>query len=281
MPGWNAIENQPPITDTVDKDAYSMIAALGRAARTKTANLMYGFGFFFEVLRETLHFFRRSQVGYKVLINQILFTGYEALAINAIMAVSIGAAINVIGSSLLPQFGQSQLMYTILIIVITRELGPLLTAFVITARSGTAIATELGTMVVNHEIEAYLAVGLKPISYLVVPRFIGVVVSMIVLTIYFNMFGLLGSFIVVQLVKPIPMNEYLGNLLSILTVGDVLSGMAKAFVFGIVVSVVATFQGFSVNRSSTEIPVAGIRAVGQSFILIIVADVLVTLMQYA
>jgi phospholipid/cholesterol/gamma-HCH transport system permease protein len=269
------------MTDTVDEGIYSMIAALGRAARTKTANLMYGFGFFFEVLRETLHFFRRSQVGYKVLINQILFTGYEALAINAIMAVSIGAAINVIGSSLLPQFGQSQLMYTILIIVITRELGPLLTAFVITARSGTAIATELGTMVVNHEIEAYLAVGLKPISYLVVPRFIGVVVSMIVLTIYFNMFGLLGSFIVVQLVKPIPMNEYLGNLLSILTVGDVLSGMAKAFVFGIVVSVVATFQGFSVNRSSTEIPVAGIRAVGQSFILIIVADVLVTLMQYA
>ena len=277
----NAIENQPFIDDTVDEDTYSMIAALGRAARVKTANLMYGFGFFFEVLRETLHFFRKSQVGYKVLINQILFTGYEALAINAIMAVAIGAAINVIGSSLLPQFGQSQLMYTILIIVITRELGPLLTAFVITARSGTAIATELGTMVVNHEIEAYLAVGLKPISYLVVPRFIGVVVSMIVLTIYFNMFGLLGSFIVVQLVKPIPINEYLGNLLSILTVGDVLSGMAKALVFGIVVSVVATYQGFSVNRSSTEIPVAGIRAVGQSFILIIVADVLVTLMQYA
>ena len=277
----NAIENQPFIADTVDEDKHSMIAALGRAARVKTANLMYGFGFFFEVLRETLHFFRKSQVGYKVLINQILFTGYEALAINAIMAVSIGAAINVIGSSLLPQFGQSQLMYTILIIVITRELGPLLTAFVITARSGTAIATELGTMVVNHEIEAYLAVGLKPISYLVVPRFIGVVVSMIILTIYFNMFGLLGSFIVVQLVKPIPINEYLGNLLSILTVGDVLSGMAKALVFGIVVSVVATYQGFSVNRSSTEIPVAGIRAVGQSFILIIVADVLVTLMQYA
>ena len=277
----NAIENQPFIDDTVDEGTYSMIAALGRAARVKTANLMYGFGFFFEVLRETLHFFRKSQVGYKVLINQILFTGYEALAINAIMAVAIGAAINVIGSSLLPQFGQSQLMYTILIIVITRELGPLLTAFVITARSGTAIATELGTMVVNHEIEAYLSVGLKPISYLVVPRFIGVVVSMIVLNIYFNMFGLLGSFIVVQLVKPIPINEYLGNLLSILTVGDVLSGMAKALVFGIVVSVVATYQGFSVNRSSTEIPVAGIRAVGQSFILIIVADVLVTLMQYA
>jgi len=258
-----------------------MIARLGRSARLKGSTLLYGLGFFYNVLKETGRFFRKSQVGYKVLIMQILFTGYEALAINAIMAIAIGAAINVIGSSLLPQFGQSQLMYTILIIIITRELGPLLTAFVITARSGTAIATQLGTMVVNHEIEAYIAVGLNPISYLVVPRFIGVVVSMLVLTVYFNIFGLLGSFIVVQVIKPTPISEYLGALMSTLTVGDVASGLLKALIFGIVVSVVATYQGFSVNRSSTEIPVAGIKAVGLCFILIFVADVLVTLVQYA
>lgn len=258
-----------------------MFEAIGRSVRQNLSSLMYGLGFLFNVLRETARFFRKSQVGYKVLIMQILFTGYEALTINAIMAIAIGAAINVIGSSLLPQFGQSQLMYSILIVVITRELGPLLTAFVITARSGTAIATQLGTMVVNHEIEAYIATGLNPINYLVVPRFIGVTVSMLVLTVYFNIFGLLGSFIVVQIIKPTPITEYLGALMSTLTVGDVASGLIKALVFGIVVSVVSTYQGFSVNRASTEIPVAGIRAVGQSFILIIITDVLVTLVQYA
>lgn len=258
-----------------------MLARLGLGAKKKASSLLYGLGFFYHVLKETAYFFRRSQVGYKVLIMQILFTGYEALAINAIMAVAIGAAINLIGSSLLPQFGQSQLMYSMLIIVITRELGPLLTAFVITARSGTAIATQLGTMVVNHEIEAYMAVGLNPISYLVVPRFIGVVVSMLVLTIYFNIFGLLGSFIVVQIFNPTPIAEYLGALMSTLTLSDVASGLIKAFVFGIVVSVVATYQGFSVNRASTEIPVAGIKAVGLSFILIIVADILVIMVLYA
>ncbi len=259
----------------------AIIAAIGREARTKASGLLYGLGFFYNVLKETGRFFRRKQVGYKVLIMQILFTGYEALAINAVMAIAIGAAINVIGSSLLPQFGQSQLMYSILIVVITRELGPLLTAFVITARSGTAIATQLGTMVVNHEIEAYIAVGLNPISYLVVPRFIGVVVSMLVLTVYFNIFGLLGSFIVVQAVNPTPIGEYLGALMSTLTLADVFSGLTKALVFGVIVSVVSTFQGFAVNRASTEIPVAGIKAVGSSFILIILADVLVTLVQYA
>jgi len=258
-----------------------MLRALGSSARLKFSNLMYGLGFFFSVLKETSRFFRKKQVGFKVLIMQILFTGYEALTINAIMAVSIGAALIVIGSSLLPQFGQSQLMYSILIIVITKELGPLLTAFVITARSGTAIATQLGSMVVNHEIEAYISVGLNPISYLVVPRFIGVVMSMLILTVYFNLFGLLGSYIVVQFIRPMPLTEYLSGLLSTLQVGDMISGLVKAFVFGVIVSVVSTYQGFSVNRSTTEIPVAGIRAVGLSFILIIVADVFVTLIQYA
>jgi len=258
-----------------------VFSAIGSSVRNQITSLFYGLGFFFQVLKETSRFFRRKQVGYKVLTMQILFTGFEALAVCGILAVAIGAALIIIGSSQLPKFGQSQLMYSILIIVITRELGPLLTAFVITARSGTAIATRLGTMVVNHEIEAYISVGLNPISYLVVPRFIGMVVSMLVLTVYFNLFGLLGSFIVVQLIRPIPIQEYLVELLRAMRVSDILSGMLKALIFGVIVSVVSSYQGFSVNRASTEIPVAGIKAVGQSFVLIILADVFVTLVQYA
>lgn len=257
-----------------------MLSTIGTAVRTKADSFLYGLGFFMNVLRETARFFRRRQVGYNVLVMQILFTGYEALRINAVMSLGIGAAIILIGTSLLPQFGQSQLLYTILIIIITRELGPLLTAFVVIARSGTAIATELGTMVVNHEIEAYLSVGVNPISYLVVPRFLGMMASMLILTIYFNFFGLLGSFLVVQLFRPIGVQEYFRNLLTTLTVPDILSGLGKSVVFGAITSVVSTYQGFSVARASTEIPVAGIRAVGQSFMLCIFADVLITLMQY-
>lgn len=258
-----------------------MISSIGNTVRKKIDSFLYGLGFFVSVLRETVKFIRKRQVGYNVLIMQILFTGFEALRINAVMSLGIGAAIIVIGTSLLPQFGQSQLLYTILIIIITRELGPLLTAFVVIARSGTAIATELGSMVVHHEIEAYLSVGVNPISYLVVPRFLGMIVSMFILTIYFNIFGLLGSFLVVQIVRPVGFQEYFRNLLTTLTVSDIFSGLGKSVVFGAIISVVSTFQGFSVSRASTEIPVAGIRAVGQSFMLCIFADVIITLMQYA
>ena len=165
--------------------------------------------------------------------------------------------------------------------MITRELGPLLTAFIIIARSGTAIATELGNMVVSHEIEAYLSVGINPISYLVVPRVLGVTISMIALTMYFNLFGLIGSFLVSQIVKPVPFGEYFRSLLSALQPADLLSTLVKSIVFGIIISIVATYQGFKVSLSVTEIPRAAIKSVGQGFVLCLIADALITLIYYA
>ncbi len=258
----------------------NILELTGKKVRTSIYSLLYALGFFYNVLKAIGGFFKKRQVGYKVLVMQILFTGFEALIINVVMAIAIGAAVIIIGTGFLPQFGQTKLMYQILILIITRELGPLLTAFVVTARSGTAIATELGTMVVNNEIEAYIASGINPISYLAVPRLIGVTVSMLVLTIYFNIFGLLGSFTVVQLFKAIPIREYLSNLMQVLQLKDIFLGMLKALIFGMIIAVMSMFQGFSVNRASTEIPVAGIKAVGSCIVLIVIADVFVTVIQY-
>jgi phospholipid/cholesterol/gamma-HCH transport system permease protein len=257
-----------------------MLDRIGRAAIDGLDEFLYGLGFFAQVVKESALLFRRKQVGFRVLVMQILFTGIEALGIAAAMALAIGAAINLIGSSLLSEFGQGKLMYTILIVVIARELGPLLTAFIVIARSGTAIATELGGMAVGHEIEAYVAVGVNPISYLAAPRFLGVVVSMIVLDVYFNIFGLMGSFVVVQFLRPIGFDEYFRSLFAALTPGDLLSGFAKSLVFGVIISVVSLYRGFSVETSVTEVPVAGIKAVGSSFTLCILADVVMTAIQY-
>ncbi|HVO38012.1 MAG TPA: ABC transporter permease [Spirochaetia bacterium] len=257
-----------------------MVAALGRWAVRKARDYGYALGFFFQVLRETVFFVRRKQVAFRVLVLQILFTGVEALSVVSLMALSIGAVIIVEGGSILPRFGQSSLVPSILIVVITRELGPLLTAFIIAARSGTAIATELGNMVVSHEIEAYVSVGINPIAYLVVPRVLGVTISVIALTIYFNFFGLFGSYLVSQIVKPVPLFEYFSALLRALQLRDIISTLVKSLVFGVIISVVATFQGFKVGVSVTEIPRAAIRAVGQGFVLCLIADALITVVYY-
>lgn len=248
--------------------------------RYRFQEALYALGFVGSILSETIFFFRRRQVAYKVLVMQILFTGFEALSISTVLAVGIGAIINIIGSSILPQFGQGKLMYTILIAIISRELGPLLTAFIITARSGTAIATELGGMVVSHEIEAYISVGIDPISYLAVPRFLGVTISSFLLNIYFNIFGLIGSYGVLSFIAPVPFQEYYQGLLEALRLVDVGTGLFKSIVFGAIISLVSLFQGFSVLRASTEIPQAGIRAVGQTLVALVLADGIITVLSY-
>lgn len=238
-------------------------------------------GFFYQILKETLLFiFRRERVSYNILKLQIYFTGVKALSTISFISLAMGALIIIQGVTLLPQFGQGDLIYQILIIVITRELGPILTAFIVIARSGTAIATELGNMVVTHEIEAYTAIGIKPVSYLVVPRFLGVIISLMLLTTYFNFIGLFASFFVAQLVRPIQFIEYFMNILKALSVADILTSVIKSMVFGVIISTVATYYAFKVKVASTEVPQMAIKAVGQGFVLCIIANVFITLIYY-
>lgn len=257
-----------------------MVARLGRFVIQKIKNLFYSIGYFFIVIKESLFFLRRRQVGFKVLVMQILFTGVEALPIIAIISIGLGAVIIIQGISLLPRFGQGELIYSILIIVITRELGPLLTAFIIIARSGTAIATEIGNMVTSHEIEAYISVGINPISYLVVPRFLGVTISLLLLNLYFNIFGLVGSYFVTQLVRAVPIREYFRSLMTQLEPADIFSSLIKSLAFGVIISTVATHHGFKVEYASTEIPQKVIKAVGESFTYCILANVVIALVYY-
>ncbi|MDR3191490.1 MAG: ABC transporter permease, partial [Treponema sp.] len=159
-----------------------------------------------------------------------------------------------------------------------RELGPLLTAFIIIARSATAIATEMAGMVISHEVEAYISIGIDPIEYLAVPRFLGVTVSMFLLNIYFSLFGLAGSFLVAQLFNAMPASIYFTNLLNAMTLHDILLSIIKSIAFGMVIAMMALIQGFAVQRSSTEVPIAGLRAVGSAFGGCIILDVLLSLL---
>ncbi len=258
----------------------SLVGRLGRRFNSHLRDFAYASGFLFTVLKESVLFVKRRQVGFRVLVMQILFTAVEALSIVSLIALALGAVIIVQGITLLPRFGQGKLIYRILIIVITRELGPLLTAFIIIARSATAIATELGNMVVSHEIEAYLSVGINPVSYLAVPRFLGVTVSTVLLTIYFNAFGLIGSFFITQFIRAIPFRDYFQNLMAAVSAVDIVSSLVKSLVFGVIISFVAIYQGFKVQASSTEVPQIAIKAVGQAFVLCILADALITLIYY-
>jgi len=252
-----------------------VISVWGSAAIQGAKDVLYGFGFFWLIVRESFKLNTHRGVGWKVVVMQILFTGVNAMAIILLIALSLGAVIIFEGAQLF-SLGQNSLLYTILVTIITRELGPLLTAFIVMARSGVAIATELSNMVISQEIEAYMAVGINPISYLVVPRFLGVTVSVVALTVFFSAAGLAGAWFVVQFVQPLPAGEYFTNLLTHLTLTDLSASVVKGLVFGMIIAVVSSYHGFEANQSSTEVPVLVIKAVGRGFGLLIVANIVIT-----
>lgn len=227
--------------------------------------VFYSLGFFVRLLKGTGSFIRRGQAARHVLIMQILFTFVEALGIAAFLAIGIGAGVSIVSIPFLASISQERLIYPLLIAIITRELGPLLTAFIIIARSATAIATEMAGMVVSNEVEAYISVGVDPIEHLAVPRFLAVTISLFMLNIFFSIFGLAGSFFVAQLFTPLPASVYFSNLLEALRFSDIVISIIKSISFGMVISTVAVSRGFSVERASTEIPVAGLKSVGAAF----------------
>jgi len=240
----------------------------------------YNLGFFKRTLRGVGSFIKRGQASYKILIMQILYTFVQAMGISTLLALGIGATINIIGMPMLTSISQQQLIYPLLIIIITRELGPLLTAFIVIARSATAIATEIAGMVISHEIEAYISVGVDPIEHLAVPRFLGVTISLFLLNIYFSVFGLAGSFVVAQIFNYMPVYYYFSNLLHHLVFQDLLISIIKSIAFGAIISIGAVIQGLSVERATTEVPVAGLRAVSNAFAGCIVAGILLSAIYY-
>jgi len=248
-----------------------MIAAMGSAIRKRFTSLSEALGYFLFLMKETLLFPQKRRIGLRVLIMQIYFTGVEALSVIALLSLGIGAVIIMQGKTIMPLVGD-EVFYNILILIIMRELGPLMTAFIIIARSGSAITTELGNMVISHEIEAYMTAGINPISQLGVPRLIGVTVAMVLLNIYFNIFGLLGSYLVTSLLAPFPFQEYISSLAQQISLTDAMASIIKSFLFGIIISVVSTYHGFKVQHAITEVPQRTIKSIGNSMVFCILLD---------
>lgn len=224
--------------------------------------------------------FTERNVGSLVLYRQILFTGFEALSIISIVSFAIGGIIIIEANTLVTGFMGSDFFYKVFTSVIFRELSAMLTAFIIIARSGTAISTEIGNMVVNSEIAALNAIGLSPITYLAVPRIHAVVFSCVSLTLYFNLIAMIGVWIVSGFFTPFNLFEFFDGVLYSLSFSDILALILKSFLFGSFIGVICTYFGFQVAYASTEVPQKTIKAVVFSLASVIIIDFLIALIFY-
>lgn len=232
------------------------------------------------VIRRLFTLYSDKKISSDVLVRQVFFTGYEAFALIGFIALGIGALIILQGNMILASFGQTQLMYVLLVTVVIRELSSLLTALIVIARSGTSICTELGNMKVNHEIELLNSYGISPINYLIISRVFGVVVALFALTIYFNIIAILGGWLISSFFYPIPINDFFVNLVTELRVSDLLMSTVKSVIFGFFIALISCFQGLQVVKASTEVPQRTIRAVVYSILIVILFDIVITYFYY-
>lgn len=252
-----------------------MINVLGRVFLVRILMLIDIVGMLALAFKNALGFCTRRTAAIKmVLLRQLYFTGLEATYIIVIIAVIIGTVVIAQVESLVGDNGS--LTGKILVWVVLRELAPLLTAIIVVARSGTAIATELGSMKINGEIESIEMLGIPADGYLVMPRIVGVTASMVVLTVHFVLATGIGSFAVASLGWHIPPDHLFQGIMASLGLKEIVMLFSKSIFFGLFVSSICCWYGLGVGRSTTEIPQAATRAVMSSLFAVFLLDGLIT-----
>jgi phospholipid/cholesterol/gamma-HCH transport system permease protein len=232
--------------------------------------------YFGQILIDLVDWRKNENISLPVLINQIRFTGIEALNLISVSSFILGALIMGVGYSQLSSLGQGDWLYDILVLVTVRDLGPILTAFIILIRSGSAITTELGSMRVQGEIDFLEAMGISPISYLIAPRIFGMILSLMLLSLYFMGIGLSGAYLVAGLLWKLPFQDFYTRLFNSLELTDLILMFIKSGFYGLLIGALCSFHGLRVGRASTEIPQRLIRAVTQCILAIIIISAIIT-----
>jgi phospholipid/cholesterol/gamma-HCH transport system permease protein len=215
-----------------------------------------------------------------VILRQMLFTGVDALPVISGLALLLGWVVIIQAGTQLPKLGAEALLGQILVVTVVRELAPLLTAFVIIGRSGSAVTTELGYMRVNQELDALEAMGIQLGRFLLAPRVVGFWLATLCLTLYFAAAAVLGGYLMAAATLTIPFDDFIQSFISALAPKDLGIILVKCSLFGLVIAGVCCHHGLAVERSYTEIPQQTTRAIINAVAVCFTLNVLITILFY-
>jgi phospholipid/cholesterol/gamma-HCH transport system permease protein len=224
---------------------------------------------------------RRVRLGRQAVIAQMVRVGVNSIFIVALVSGAIGFILGLQMAPPLDELGQIELVPNIIAVAVLRELGPLIAAIVLTGFAGAAIAAEIGTMAVNEEIEALEAHALNPVRFLVVPRILAAMLSLVCLAVVSNITAILCSAYMSKTVLGIPWRTYFENTASQVAPIDFITGLIKAGVFGLLIGVIACGNGLRVQGGAEGVGRATTQTVVQSIVAIVIADLLFTAAFYA
>jgi phospholipid/cholesterol/gamma-HCH transport system permease protein len=210
------------------------------------------------------------------LVVQMAFIGAGSAFIVGVTGTFAGMVFGLQMNHAMKQFAAEGYVGGSTAFALARELSPVFTALMVTGRSGSAIATELGTMRVTEQIDAMESMAVNPIQYLVVPRVLASLLMFPALTMLFTGLGYAGAYLMGVVVARIPEGPFLEHTREFLDPSDVLHGLLKAVVFGAIVSIIATWRGYSATGGARGVGEGTTRAVVTSSVAILLADYVIT-----
>ncbi|MBF0108491.1 MAG: ABC transporter permease [Magnetococcales bacterium] len=210
------------------------------------------------------------------LLVQIHFIGVRSLFVIGLTAIFAGMVLALQGFYTLSRFGSEALLGPAVALSMIRELGPVLSGLMITGRAGSAMAAELGIMRIREQIDALEVMGIPPIHFLAVPRFLAGLVVLPLLTVIFDVVGIFGGYLVSVQLLGLSAGTYFGGIESAVSMHDIHTGLIKSLCFGLIIACVCSFKGFFARRGAEGVSHATTSAVVQSSVLILVSDYFIT-----
>ena len=219
------------------------------------------------------------QVRWSDFVNTAVQAGIAALPIVGLVSFLIGVILSFQAAIGMKQFGAVSFVGPLAALGIVREMGPLITAILLAGRSSAAFAAEIGTMTVNSEVDALITGGLSPIRFLVVPRVLAGILVAPILTLYADIVSIVASMFT-MLIYGIPFINFYNGMLSVVHVEDILSGLVKATMFGVVVSAMGCLRGMQTGTGAAAVGISATRAVVSSIVMIVLVDGIFAVISY-
>jgi phospholipid/cholesterol/gamma-HCH transport system permease protein len=212
------------------------------------------------------------------IFKQIEEVGVKSIPVVLITGAFTGMVLALQSYTGFKRFNAEAFVGTVVALSMTRELGPVLSGLMVSGRIGSAMAAELGTMQVTEQIDALYTLATNPIKYLIVPRFLAALIVMPVLTIFADVVGILGGYVISVKLLGSNSTVYLRRTFDYLDLEDIYIGLFKACVFGIIIATIGCYQGFNTQGGAEGVGKSTTRAVVMSSLLILIANYFITAM---
>lgn len=265
--GWLQIDQLQPMP------RYNWLARMGQFAWASGVNFLKALSF----IGETAHvswslLAHANRIRWRVLLYNLQVDGLNALPIIGLLSFLMGIVIAYQGSEQLKTFGANIFIVDLVGITLLREIAPLLTAILVAGRSGSAYTAQIGTMTVTEELDALRALGISPISLLVVPRALALVIALPLLTVFANIVGVFGGMLIALSQLGVTFTEFLNRFEYAIVLRHYLVGIGKTPVFAAIIALVGCYQGFQVFGGVDSVGRRTTLSVVQAIFLVIVTD---------